>query len=92
MTVSLILNVVLGSAVFAALVGLLVWGIASERRSSTGANARTRKPGELKPSHAPLASPAPVGASGRRETTHVLPAPHRGQPTPSAAQRAAVEA
>jgi hypothetical protein len=66
MTVALILNIVLSTAVFAGVVGLLVWSIASADRSLAGADAQIRKPGELKLSRAPLAHPAPVRASGRR--------------------------
>ena len=64
MTVALILNIVLSTAAFAAVVGLLVWSIATSDRSLAG--AQIRKPGKLKLSHAPLAHPAGVRASGAR--------------------------
>ncbi len=94
MTVALVLNIVLSTAVFAGVVGLLVWSIATSDRGLAGAGAQIRKPGKFELSHAPLAHPAPVRASGRRETAHAPRAAHPGQPTPSqrAAARGAVEA
>lgn len=89
MTVALILNIVLSTAAFAAVVGLLVWSIATSDRSLAG--AQIRKPGKLKLSHAPLAHPAGVRASGRRETAQAPRAAHPGQPNSSAAAQAAIE-
>jgi hypothetical protein len=59
MTVTLILNIVLSTAVFAAVLGLLVCSIATERRSLPRAeiHTRTRRRDQFQPS--PLDQPDP---------------------------------
>jgi hypothetical protein len=62
MTVALILNIVLSTAVLATVVGLLVWSIATQHRDLPRAemHTRTRRGDQIQPR--PLDQSAPVRA------------------------------
>ena len=62
MTISLILNIVLSTAVLVAVLGLLVWSITTQHRSLPRAEIHTRTHGAIKSRRAPLERPDPVRA------------------------------
>jgi hypothetical protein len=62
MTISLILNIVLSTAVFAAVLSLLVWSIATQHRTLPRAEMRTRTQPAIKSRRAPLEQPDPTRA------------------------------
>ena len=62
MTISLILNIVLSTAVLAAVLSLLVWSIATQHRSLPRAEMHTRTPRAINSRRAPLDQPDPLRA------------------------------
>jgi hypothetical protein len=60
MTISLILNIALSTAVFAVVLSLLVWSIATQHRSLPRAEVRTRTLRAIKSRRAPLEQPDPM--------------------------------
>lgn len=62
MTINLILNIALSTAVLAAVLGLLVRSIATQHRSLPRPAMHTLAPRAINPRHAPLDQPDPLNA------------------------------
>jgi hypothetical protein len=62
MTISLILNIVLSTAVLAAVLSLLVWSIATQHRSLPRAEMHARTPRAINWKRAPHDQPDPLHA------------------------------
>ena len=62
MTIVLILNIAVSTLVFAAVVGSVVWSIATQHRDLANPGMRTRDRRQINTSRAPLGRPARVQA------------------------------
>ena len=62
MTIALILNIAVSTLVFTAVIGSVVWSIATQHRDLANARTRTRDRRQTNPSRAPLGRPARVQA------------------------------